>query len=565
MVKLLAEFNPEIAGVVLENAPLNAKYTSPDIQKEILSVIAMEIRKHIRDEVGDAKFSILVDETCDVSKREQMALVLRFVDKDGVLQERFFDCVHVTNTRALTLKQELSHVLAIHSFDIQNLRGQGYDGASNMKGELNGLQALFLRECPYAYYVHCYAHRLQLALVAAAKDVVPVSQFFQKLLFIVNTVDSSSKRHDELHDAQMVELARLLAIDELETGKGVNQIRSLKRPGETRWGSHLGSISSLIDMFHVVSSVLQNLAADSSAGANRADGDTSFNYLISFDFVFVLCMMRDILDITEYLGQALQKKTQDIVNAIRLVHSTKILLEQMRSDNGWETFICKVVDFCMNHGISIPNFDEIYILRGGRARRQPDHFTNDHYFRVEVLRATIDTQLTELNLKFNEKVMDLLSISVKLVPKNGFTSFQASDVCSMVEKYYPADFTQQERIGLECQLNHFVAEASNSEDMENIATLADLCRCLVSSGRHRVFNLIDRLVRLLVTLPVSTASAERAFSSLKIIKTRLRNKMEDEYLANSLLVHIEGGIVGNYSYDDIINDFKDLKERKVVF
>jgi len=43
-----------------------------------------------------------------------------------------------------------------------------------MKGELNGLQTLFLKECPYAYYVHCYAHRLQLALVAASKDVVPV-------------------------------------------------------------------------------------------------------------------------------------------------------------------------------------------------------------------------------------------------------------------------------------------------------------------------------------------------------------------------------------------------------
>jgi hypothetical protein len=96
-----------------------------------------------------------------------------------------------------------------------------------MKGELNGLQTLIFKECLYAYYVHCYAHRLQLALVAAAKDVVPVSQFFQKLLFIVNTVESSAKRHDELHDAQMVELAQLLAIDELETGQGVNQIRSL--------------------------------------------------------------------------------------------------------------------------------------------------------------------------------------------------------------------------------------------------------------------------------------------------------------------------------------------------
>uniref|UniRef100_A0A0A8YZD0 DUF4371 domain-containing protein n=1 Tax=Arundo donax TaxID=35708 RepID=A0A0A8YZD0_ARUDO len=208
----------------------------------------MKVRRHIRDEIGDAKFSILVDETCDVAKREQMALVFRFVDKYGILQERFFDLIHVKNTKALTLKGELSHVLSSHSFDIQNLRGQGYDGASNMRGELNGLQALFLKECPYAYYVHCYAHRLQLALVAAAKDVVAVSQFFQNLLFIVNTVDSSAKRHDELHDAQMVEIARLLAIDELEMGQGANQICSLKRPGETRWGSHLGSISSLMHM-----------------------------------------------------------------------------------------------------------------------------------------------------------------------------------------------------------------------------------------------------------------------------------------------------------------------------
>jgi hypothetical protein len=190
-----------------------------------------------------------------------------------------------------------------------------------------------------------------------------------------------------------------------------------------------------------------------------------------------------------------------------LVHSTKILLEQLRPDNGWETFICKVIEFCMNHGISIPTFDETHILRGGRARRQPDNFTMDHYFRVEVFRVTIDTQLAELNLKFNEKVMDLLSISVTLIPKNGFTSFRASDVCNMVEKYYPADFNQNERIGLEHQLSHFVVEVSNSGDLKNIGILAELCRCLISTGRHKVFNLIDRPFRLLVTLPVSTTSA----------------------------------------------------------
>ena len=362
----------------------------------------------------------------------------------------------------------------------------------------------------------------------------------------------------------MVELARLLAVDELETGQGENQIRSLRRPGDTRWGSHLGSISSLMNMFKAISSVLQNLAADSTAGANRADGDTSFRYLTSFEFVFVLCMMREMLEITKQLGQALQKKSQDIVNAIRLVQTTKVL-EKMRSDDGWETFFCQVVEFCMNHDILIPNMEETYILRGGRARRQPEHFTKERYYRVEIFRATIDTQLAELNLKFNEKVMDLLSISVTLVPRNGFADFQTKEICRMVEKYYPLDFNQQEMIGLERQLNHFIIDASTNEDMKNISTLVDLCRGFVKTGRHRIFNLVDRLIRLLVTLPVSTATAERIFSILKIVKTRLRNKIEDQYLANSLLIQVEGEIVEHYTYDDIILDFKDQKNRRADF
>ena len=364
LIMLLAEFNPDIAEVVLGNAPYNSKYTSPDIQKEILGIFAAKVRKQIRDEIGDSKFAILVDETCDASKREQMAVVFRFVDSNGILQERFFDLIHVTNTKAATLKENLCSMLSNHSFDIQNLRGQGYDGASNMKGELNGLQALFMRECPYAYYVHCYAHRLQLALVDAAKDVVPVTQFFQKLNFIVTTVDSSSKRHDELHEAQMVEMARRLAIDDLETGQGANQICALKQPGDTRWGSHFGSISSLMHLFNAVSSVLQNLVADSSAGANRADGDTSFNYLTSFEFIFIMCMMKEIMEITDDLNRALQKKSQDLVNVVRLVHSTKVLLGQLRSDDGWENFFIRVTEFCVNHGIDIPN-----IICGGRTHR----------------------------------------------------------------------------------------------------------------------------------------------------------------------------------------------------
>ena len=71
-----------------------------------------------------------------------MAIVIRFVDKDGFVRERFFGVVHVPDTTALTLKDEIYSILSHHSLDIQDIRGQGYDGASNMRGEWNGLKAL---------------------------------------------------------------------------------------------------------------------------------------------------------------------------------------------------------------------------------------------------------------------------------------------------------------------------------------------------------------------------------------------------------------------------------------
>lgn len=60
----------------------------------------------------------------------------------------------------MTLKDAISEILSHQCLDIQKIRGQGYDGASNMRGEWNGLQALFPNECPCAYYVHCFAHLL---------------------------------------------------------------------------------------------------------------------------------------------------------------------------------------------------------------------------------------------------------------------------------------------------------------------------------------------------------------------------------------------------------------------
>ncbi|XP_029147057.1 uncharacterized protein [Arachis hypogaea] len=179
LLKFLGSYNSSVQKLVLENTLRFAKYTSSDVQKEILHVLATMVRNSIRKDIGDAKFCIIIDEARDESKKEQMAIVLRFVDVDGFVRERFFDLVH------------------------------GYDGASNMRGEWNGLQALFLNDFRQAYYIHCFAHRLQLALVAASREILQIHEFFTQLTAIVNIVGASCKQHDQLQEAQEIENAKI--------------------------------------------------------------------------------------------------------------------------------------------------------------------------------------------------------------------------------------------------------------------------------------------------------------------------------------------------------------------
>ncbi|GAV92619.1 LOW QUALITY PROTEIN: Dimer_Tnp_hAT domain-containing protein, partial [Cephalotus follicularis] len=231
-------------------------------------------------------------------------------------------------------------------------------------------------------------------------------------------------------------IERLIIIDELDTGSGVNQIGTLQRAGDTRWSSHFRSVSSLL----------------------------------------------------------------------RLYNPT-------------------------------------------------------HHFQVDVFIATIDSQLQELNIRFNEHAVELIILSSVLNPNDGCRSFDCDKLCNLVEKFYPLDFTE-EKILLKCQLQYYQFDVINHPDMQNSYTIAGLCRKLVETGKSKIYYLIDRLLRLVLTLPISTATTERDFSAMKIIKTRFRSKMEDDFLTNCLVVYIEQAIAEKISVDKIIDDFYDIKKRR---
>jgi hypothetical protein len=130
---------------------------------------------------------------------------------------------------------------------------------------------------------------------------------------------------------------------------------------------------------------------------------------MSFDFAFFLHIMKNVMGITDVLCQALQQKSQDILNAMHLVTSTKTLIQKLR-DDGCETLLEEVISFCKHQDIEVPDMDACF-SSVGRSCRKTKSVTVEHHYRVDIFTAIIDQQLQELNNIFNEQTIDWVWVS----------------------------------------------------------------------------------------------------------------------------------------------------------
>jgi hypothetical protein len=244
--------------------------------------------KSIVEEIGGDVFCLLVDESADVSGKEQMAVVLRYVDKSGSIKERLIGLVHVSETSASCLKSNIDSLFGKYGLSIKQIRGQGYDGASNMRGEFNGLRALILRENSSAYYIHCFAHQLQLVIVAVAKKNDDIGDFFDMVSLLINVAGASCKRKDMIRESQQERVAKEIGGGQLSTGTELNQEQSLARAGDTRWSSHYKTLKRISSLFTDVSEVLQYVEKEGPTDAKKRQARGLMDYLKDFDLVFHL-------------------------------------------------------------------------------------------------------------------------------------------------------------------------------------------------------------------------------------------------------------------------------------
>ncbi|XP_031278972.1 52 kDa repressor of the inhibitor of the protein kinase-like [Pistacia vera] len=304
-----------------------------------------------------------------------------------------------------------------------------------------------------------------------------------------------------------------------------------------------------------IGQVLEDLTENSD---NRVEASDLVDYMTSFDFAFNLHMMKNILGITFELSQALQRKDQDIINAMSLVHLSKRRLLLIRN-NGWDNLLDEVSHFCIAHNIDMPNMQEKFVARG-RSQRNVQEMTNLFHYRVELFYAIIDLQLSEHNSRFNEGNTKLLICMTSLNPSDCFQAFDKGKLVRFAQ-FYLLEFSSTDLMALELQLqlDNYIDDMRSNSDCSKLNDITSLAQKMVEKKKHLIYSLVYLLITLALTLPVATASVERAFSAMKIMKTHLRNRMGDQFLNDSLIPYVEKDIFDSVDKEMVMQRFLNMK------
>ena len=185
-------------------------------------------------------------------------------------------------------------------------------------------------------------------------------------------------------------------------------------------------------------------------------------------------------------------------------------------DDEWISLLTEVSSFCTIDDISILNMDDIFVV-SGMQRRNTQQNTNLHHYYVELFYTVIDMQLQELNNHFSKANTNLLFCMACLNPHDSFVAFDKENLIHLT-KFYPSDFLGTDILALDSQLQNYIFVMRNNDLFLELQGVSELTEKLVNTGKHETYLLVYLLVKLVLTIPVTTAIVERSFSTMKYIK-----------------------------------------------
>ena len=522
----------------LTDGPRNAVYTSAEIQNVLLHIMGEMVREKICTEVREAGvYSILVDETKDISKIEQVAIVVRYV-KEGVIYERFLTFVEASKLDAKALSTYIIDVLNKYQLDLQGIVSQGYDGASVMGGRHTGVQQRIMEIVPQAVYIHCFAHVLNLVLVDCSKNVSCAANFFA-LLQALYVFISSSKAHtlfiknqNELHPTE----------PKLE----------LKRLSDTRWACRYMAVDTISRRFDVVLATLEDVA-DSDDHNKAIEARGLLLQIQSFCFILTLIIFDRVLSCTKMLSDLLQSQLCDLARATDLVSATIETIEEYRLDSSWEHLYSYAQDVAKLHNIPISSLPQ------RRRTRAPSRLDQSVIFETTGVRATLSTSadykinlycpildsiLNELKKRFASKNLGIMKSIQACSPQA--SNFLDPNSLKSLSDNYSINYTSLEKEAM-------LAKRTLTGKYIKLESISDVLLELLPL--REAFPTLVKLLQIALTISVSSSQCERCFSALKRIKSYLRSTMTEERLVDIASLSIEHDISSSLSFEMIVDKF----------
>lgn len=539
----------------LETSSRNATYISKTIQNEMIKTVGKYILDNLSREIRDSKyFAILADEAADVSNKENLSIVIRFVDKSHTIREEFVGfhlCEEGTSGQAIK-DLIVNAVTTDLGLSMDDCRGQCYDGAGNMAGRLNGASTLIRREHEKAIYVHCMSHRLNLCIadtcsLQLVKDMMTIvrklSEFF----------NNSPKRQQHL-----IEKIKELLPD--------NNHSVLINVCRTRWVARIDGMDRIVEMLVPVASALEDIAQNKDKDGQRGHGDWNINSrndaqslsnAMSFTFVVAIVVVRHILDLTRPLTLKLQRKEIDLVKAKEEISLLKRALADMQRDINarHHDLYEEAVRLAASIGVQ-PSMPRVVPRQLHRANAPAP--TPEAYYRINLTTAFLDHCSQHIDRRFQDEVYSCykgLYITPSVMLDNA-ASWKANvrEFCG----YYRGDLPNVG--GLDAELIMWERLWRDQQLIRGVVIPDRVSQALAVIDKQAFCNVFT-ILQLLATVPISSASCERSISTLRYLKTYLRNTMTQDRLNGLALMYVHKD--KHINLDQVIDLFAQMHPRRM--